>query len=320
MTDDTDPTADTCLHPLPAPGLIRVAGAEASAFLQGQLTQDVRRIDATTTLRAACCNPKGRVLATLRLFARDQALWLWLPAERAAALAQRLKMYVLRAKVELSDVSPQFAALGVSGAGAGARLAGVLGVPVPEQADRALTHDGLTVLGLPAAPPRLAVIGDPARIDALQQALLAAGARAATAEAWAALDIAAGIAEVHGPLVEAFVPQMLNLDRTDGISFSKGCYTGQEIVARVHYLGQIKQRLYRAHVDAPAAPAVAAALIADQAGPNEQAGQIVSVAADPAGGWQMLAVVTTQLAARDAVRLADGTPLRLQPLHAGQDT
>ncbi|HNB91237.1 MAG TPA: tRNA-modifying protein YgfZ, partial [Plasticicumulans sp.] len=158
------------------------------------------------------------------------------------------------------------------------------------------------------------------RIDALQQALLAAGARAATAEDWAALDIAAGIAEVHGPLVEAFVPQMLNLDRTDGISFSKGCYTGQEIVARVHYLGQIKQRLYRAHVDAPAAPAVAEALIADQAGPNEQAGQIVSVAADPAGGWQMLAVVTTQLAARDAVRLADGTPLRLQPLHAGQDT
>ena len=88
----------------------------------------------------------------------------------------------------------------------------------------------------------------------------------------------------------------------------------------MHYLGQIKQRLYRAHVDAPAAPAVAEALIADQAGPNEQAGQIVSVAADPAGGWQMLAVVTTQLAARDAVRLADGTPLRLQPLHAGQDT
>lgn len=300
------------LHPLPPLGLIRAGGADAAVFLQGQLTQDVRRIDAATTLRAACCTPKGRVLATLRLYARDQALWLWLPAERAQALVKRLKMYVLRARVELQDESASQAGFGL--VGAADALEAALGVAVPRSADRALAHGGLSVLCLPGPQLRHAVLGETAAVEALRQQLLAAGVEAGSADGWVALDIAAGIAEVHGPLVEAFVPQMLDLDRSDGISFSKGCYTGQEIVARVHYLGQIRQRLYRLHVAAEHAPQLAQSLGSLHAAANESAGQIVSVAADPQGGWQALAVVPTRLAELGDLQLEDGTPVTLSPV------
>lgn len=308
---------DDCqLCPLPAVGLIRVAGPDAATFLQGQLTQDVRRIDAATTLRAAYCSPKGRVLATLRLFARDGALWLWLPAERAAPVVQRLKLFVLRARVELADATATLAGFGLAGTGAAARLAQMLGVEPPASPNGALDRDGVTLLRLPGTPARYALFAEPPRAARLQAQLLAAGAESAGAQDWDALDIAAGLAEVVDPLVDAYVPQMLNLDLTDGISFAKGCYTGQEIVARTHYLGQLKRRLYRARLDLPEAPPVGTPLAAADAGPGETVGQIVASAPAAAGGICVLAVALIRCVEAGTVRLGtiDGPEPTFDPL------
>ncbi|TCO80420.1 hypothetical protein EV699_11464 [Plasticicumulans lactativorans] len=310
-TDDPLPADFHCpVLPLAA---IRVDGPERSGFLQGQLTHDLRLLGAGRALRAAQCSPKGRVLALARLFERDGAIFLLLPETLVEGTLKRLRMYVLRARVTLAAVAPdELRCSGVAGERAAAALAAHCGA-VPAAADGVVSAAGLTVIRERGPRPRFSVLGAPPALDALHAAL-AAHAPTLDADAWRLAAILAGEPQVHPATVEAFVPQMLNLDALDGVSFAKGCYTGQEIIARAQYLGRIKRRLLIARVTAGEVPAAGTGLWSPAAGEAQEAGTVVEAAPHPAGGYVLSAVVPVELAAAGGLRVgsADGPPL--QPL------
>jgi folate-binding protein YgfZ len=206
--------------PLEHLGILRFRGADTLRFLQGQLSNDVERLRTHPALFAGLHDPQGRVLALLRLFAiDDDHVLAVLPRELLPGVQERLARVVLRAKVRIDVADPEWRAYGLCGpdAEAGARL---------KPAAR-LSDDPLRLLVVaPRHEPQ-------PEGDELES------------EEWEALEVADGIPEVLTATTGQFVSQMLNLDVLDGISFDKGCYTGQEIIARAHYRGRVKRRLQR---------------------------------------------------------------------------
>ncbi len=283
---DDGPLPDCALTDLSHIGLLRVSGEDARDFLQGQLTNDINKVDATHSQLSAYCSPKGRMLASFRILERDDALLLMLPAERLAATLQRLRMFVLRSKVQIEDVSDSLVRIELSGDCA----PDLLPIDPPGEDNGVHSLDGYTVIRVPGDRPRFQVLGDPEAMQALWEE--AAGtARPTSAVAWALLDIRAGIPTVYEATVEAFVPQMTNLHIIDGVSFTKGCYTGQEIVARMHYLGKLKRRMYRVRIDSSDRPAPGEALYSPHSASGQGTGRIVSSAPSPDGGYEALAVI-----------------------------
>ncbi|NCT84993.1 MAG: folate-binding protein YgfZ [Comamonadaceae bacterium] len=213
-------------------GVIRAQGADAASFLHGQLTQDFALLDREHARLAGFCTAKGRLLATMVGWKQgEDEILLALPAETLAATLKRLSMFVLRAKCKLSDASAEFA------------VYGLLGEPATDA--WTLTRDGDAVqVALPGAGRALRV--QPADAPA------PAGA-AMSADDWAFAEAQAGMAWVRGATVEAFVPQMINFEVLGGVNFKKGCYPGQEIVARSQYRGTLKRRLQVFETDGEAA-------------------------------------------------------------------
>lgn len=213
-------------------GVIRAQGADAASFLHSQLTQDFALLDRDHARLAGFCTAKGRLLATMVGWrGGDEEILLALPAETLPATLKRLSMFVLRAKCKLTDASADFAVYGLLGT-------------APTEA-WALGRDGAAVqIALPG-PGRALHVQPP-------DAPAPAGAEL-TAEAWAAAEAEAGMAWVRGATVEAFVPQMINFELLGGVSFKKGCYPGQEIVARSQYRGTLKRRLQVFEINAAAA-------------------------------------------------------------------
>ncbi len=212
-------------------GMLRFSGADAGKFLQGQLSNDVSALAATALLRAGMHNPQGRTLALLWLVAADDGdILAVLPRELLAVIVPLLRRYVLRARLTISDLSTEYRICGLASPDAG-----------------------------PAAPGQRIAYGAQGqqRMLLLQSVREPAPTGAAMArDQWRALDIAAGLPQVYGATSGQFVAQMLNLDCIDAISFTKGCYTGQEVIARAHYRGRIKRRLQR--FSSRAAPRLAA--------------------------------------------------------------
>jgi len=208
---------------LPFLGVLRLVGPDAATFLQGQVTHDTRLLADGRTLLAACSTPQGRVIALPRLRQHGDAVLALLPTELVEPLAARLRRFVLRARVELQVA--RGIAVGWTDAAAGAGDA----------------------VWFDYAPGRRVLAAPDATIAAMAAAPDAAAARRVE-EAWWSADIADGLPQVFAGSSGAFVPQMLNLDLLDGISFAKGCYTGQEIVARTQNLGRIKRRTARFRV------------------------------------------------------------------------
>jgi hypothetical protein len=261
---------------LPFLTTLRLEGADAASFLQGQLTSDVRQLSDGRTQLAAANTPQGRVVALLRLRQHGEAIHALLPRELAAPLSAQLKRYVLRSKVRI-EVDDR---------------------PVAWLDGHAPAPDGALVFQY-----------DPARRVALLPAGTALTDAGPDAEArWLAADVAAGQPQVGAATSGQFVAQMLNLDLLDGISFQKGCYTGQEIVARTQHLGRIKRRLLRYRAAAGPLPAPLAALLQD----GQKVGEVLSAA--PAGdGIELLAVTSLEAASRP-LSLEDGRALEALPL------
>ncbi len=301
----------TALVELSTLSLIRVHGAEALAFLNGQLSNDVRRVDAAHSQLAAWNNAKGRVVALLRVFGRNGDYYLLLPGALHATVLQRLRMFVLRAKATLENADAGLAVFGLAGSQAEALLREAVGEP-PAGANACATHDGVTLVRTSTTPARFLVVA-PTDAAAGLWKRLRTQARPVAADRWRWLDIAAGVPQVYPDTSEAFVPQMLNLELLDGVDFKKGCYPGQEIVARLHYRGGLKQRLYRLHADQevrPGMPVYAPDL------PGQATGAVVDAAAAPSGGTDLLAVLHTTSAARGELHLAteSGPVLRRREL------
>jgi len=309
-------------------GVIGLRGADAQGFLQGQLTCDVREAGPASSRPGALCTPKGRALATFRLWQDDAGYCMQLPAARLDAVRKRLSMYVLRAKVEISDRSDDTVRLGIAGPEGAARLGAALGLP----------HDALPGPGaiIQAGPVQLLGL-DGGRFELVTPCadgprlwhLLCATIRPGGEPAWRWASIMAGEAMLHEATAEQFVPQMLDLDLTGGIGFSKGCYTGQEVIARTQYLGRLKQRLWLGHLAAPEGAARPGALAprseqGDLPAPGtplcsadldgQSTGMVVESAPAPAGGIALLAVIRTDSAQAYPVHLGSLAGPVLHPL------
>jgi tRNA-modifying protein YgfZ len=231
-------------------GLLRFAGPDAHRFLQGQVSNDTGRLLAGAPLLAAYSTPQGRVVAVLHLLPHSSGVIGLLPRELVQPTLQRLRKFVLRAKVTIEDLSEHYGVVGLH-ASEPAR-AGAL--PIPDATAEYVERDGIGVGRLSRGSSRLWVIGPSASLA--EQGIAGStrdGERIEPGhieQAWRLADIRAGLPQVYAATSELFVAQMLNLDLIDGISFTKGCFTGQEIIARTQHLGRIKRRMFRLQLPA----------------------------------------------------------------------
>jgi len=221
-------------------GLLRFLGADAISFLQGQLSNDMRQLAAGSPLLAAYSSPQGRVLALLRVLPHSTGPVAILPRELVQPTLEQLGKFILRAKVRIENAGD---ALEVAASHASSDLES-RGIAVPETDRGYAEHNDIGVARVSRHADRYWVIGSRARLA--EHGFADGDADAARAEHdWRLADIRAGLPQIYAQTRELFVAQMLNLDLLDGISFSKGCYTGQEIIARTQHRGRIKRRLFR---------------------------------------------------------------------------
>jgi hypothetical protein len=282
---------------------LTIAGPDATSFLHGQFTNDVAGLAVGAVQYNGYCSPKGRMLANFPLARIEDAEYLLVaPADIGRALVRRLRMFVLRSKVVVTPLAESHACIGSAGPGGAG--------PQPFLVRR---EEGLTVLGLPDG--RVLAVCAASAAQPFWKAIVRS-ATPAGAPVWDWLAISAGIPVVTTATQDRFVPQMLNWELVGGVNFQKGCYPGQEIVARMHYLGKLKERLYRGHVAAEGPITPGAPLYGAQFG-EQACGTIVNAAPAPGGGTDVLAVIQIASAQHDRVRLAaaaDGPVLELLPL------
>jgi folate-binding protein YgfZ len=295
-----DPTQAVRAVLLPGFGVLRIAGQDAVPFLQGQFTNDVRLLDDGRTQVAACCTNQGRVIALVRLRQTDEAIYALLPTDLLGKLAAHLRKFVLRAQVDLL----QAADLQVGAILTGDVAAGTLAHDTFDAAIQTMSPVPLAgsteVVTFHYAPGREVVAAPPAAWRSISG--LSFNRTDPRAEAqWLAADIAAGLPHVFATTAEQFTPQMLNVDLLDGVSFTKGCYTGQEIVARTHHLGRVKRRTMRFQIAGSGdAPAPLSNLLLDGAKAAD-----VLMTAPTANGIELLAVTNLDATGR-TLMTADG--------------
>lgn len=252
--------------------LLRFTGSDAAAFLQGQVSNDTQRLAAGSALLSAYSSAQGRVLAVMTLLPHSTGIVAILPVSLVSPIAARLRKFILRSKVAIEEAPADLVAAGVLGSGPSAAA----GLPLPQQIGAYVETGGTGIARLRDPHPRHWIVGPAATLDALG-IVVAADAT----PTWRLADVQAGLPQVYAENGEEFVAQMLNLDLLDGISFSKGCYTGQEIIARTQHRGRIKRRMFRVAIAGDtAAPPIPGALVrlADGRG-----GRIVEVARSGAG-------------------------------------
>jgi len=281
-------------------GVIRAVGADAAAFLQGQLTNDVAGLGADDVRLAGFCSAKGRLQASFVVWrsSADEFL-LVCAADLLAATLKRLSMFVLRAKCKLSDASAEVGLWGLAGASAAA-VAPTLGVWTHRR------HGETTVVRLPDAGGscRLLVAASGADAPVFE------GVGALAPSDWNGLDVQSGIVTIEAATVDRFVPQMVNFELVGGVDFRKGCYPGQEVVARSQYRGTTKRRTFLFESDSPA---MAGQDVFLAGGAGEPVGTVANAASRP-GGAGSVALVEVRLAALGDGELrlgsADGPALR----------
>ncbi len=290
-------TATLCAEP--EFGLLSFTGPDAESFLQGQLSSDVKALAQGAVQWSSYNSPKGRMLATLLLWRHGHdSIRALVPAALAEPLRKRLSMYVLRSKLAVVDLSSTHVMLGVGGARGSEAVAAACGrAPARGQV---LASETESLVGFPDG--RIVVVTTKASGEPMA-AKLADHAAAIGSETWRWLGIRAGVPTIHAATQDQFVLQTTNWDVLGGVSFQKGCYPGQEVVARTQYLGRLKERMHLFHVDGPppaAGTRLYAPIFEDQA-----CGTVVDAASAPEGGADLLAVV--QLSALDGT-LRLGTP------------
>lgn len=296
----TSPLFQGVTPPLAALGVIRAEGADAAAFLHGQLTQDFLLLKDDTARLAALCSPKGRMLASFVAWRQAPEQFLLVCArDLLAPTLKRLSMFVLRAKVKLSDATADFDVRGL----AGTAIAAAGADPAAAPGQRLAPAEGLSVVALHGCEgvPRalwLAPAGTPAPAGSTL-----------SPETWAWSEVMSGVVAISAPVADAFVPQMLNYESVGGVNFKKGCYPGQEVVARSQFRGTLKRRGYVMTAEAP----LAAGQEVFGADPEQPVGTVAAAAPAPGGGW--VAFVSMQTAALEAGGLRAGeAPLTVQPL------
>ena len=295
--------------------LLAASGEDAAKFLHGQLTNDVEHLNQNEVRLAGYCTPKGRLQATFLMWRDAESVYLQLPRELAAPLQKRLQMFIMRAKAKLVDASdlPQYqVVLGLGGAKANAVLEAHFGALPPAPYTR-IDHElgALLRLGDALGAPRYQWLMSRETVQALWPAL-STSLMAGGDQAWSLAGIHAGVPQVTLNTQEQFVPQMINFELLGGVNFKKGCYPGQEIVARSQYLGKLKRRTALVSIeDAFAVPGTEVFAPSD---PEQPCGMIVNAAQNGTGGIDALVEMKLAALEQGEVRLgsAAGAPLSFQ--------
>ena len=274
----------TVIAPLSHLGLLECTGDEAKTFLHNQVTSDINHLGADAAQHSAWCSGKGRMVASFLLFRNGPDFLIQLSADLVPMIHKRLQMYILRAKVKVADLSGSRELIGLSGPQAEAALLAAK-LPLPGKALDSAAFEHGKVIRLDTTRFEIIVASDAAP-ELWRQ--LAASARPVGTPAWQWLDIKAGIPLIGAATKEEFVPQMANFDQLGGVSFHKGCYPGQEVIARTQYLGKVKRHLYRI---AASAPLAAGNPIYSPENPEHPCGMVANAAPAPDGGYVALAVI-----------------------------
>lgn len=285
---------------------LEISGADAQTFLQGQCTQDVSTLTPGKAQFSAWCSPKGRMLANFILFPMAENVYrLILSADLADFALKRLSMFILRSRVRIVAEPVMF--LGLSGT-----IPAIAEIAFPKAPLEVTQADGLCAIRLPHPDLRLILCLPPERLADLWPSL-SAHALPVGQPVWHWLDIRAGLPWITEATREEFVPQMADFEKL-GVSFRKGCYVGQEVVARAQHLGKVKRHLYRLKSATPLQPgeALFSPNCAEQ--PNQTAGKVVTAAPDPTGGHAALAVLLEQGAASLRQGGIEGTPIEAEPV------
>jgi folate-binding protein YgfZ len=259
------PVPSEQLRRLPHLAPIVVSGPDAKTFLQGQLSSDLTRLTPAQIDLTSCNSAQGRVQAVIWLIERSDGICLLVPSSMTDALLARLRKYVLRAKVKLEPAADKY------------QIGGAIGLSLGTAPRTHQEIEGQSWIAWPGETPRvLCLTGTDHSLPTSTE----------FSADWRRVDIASGLPQVYPETHEAFVAQMLNLDALGGISFDKGCYTGQEIIARTHYRGTIKRRMFRFRAAADA-PTPGTRIVVQE----QHAGEVVD-AVPTADGCELLAVVT----------------------------
>jgi hypothetical protein len=300
--------ADTAFYcTLSHEGILALRGPDANKFLQGQVTCNLNYLSDSQCSLGARCTPKGRMQSSFRIVSVTDGYLLAMANELLEAQLSDLKKYAVFSKSKLTDESQAWLRLGLNGADDALRS---LGLELPTDADSVVRHQELLALRLSDGRAELWV---PAAQAEAIKAQLAAQLPEAPLNDWLLAQIRAGIGQVMGSTRELFIPQMINLQAVGGVSFKKGCYTGQEIVARMQYLGKLKRRLYRLELHDSQVPEPATALFSSARASS--VGEVV-VAARSGTGVELLAVLQDEAALDGHIHLgsAEGSTLSVLDL------
>lgn len=300
--------ADTAFYcTLSHEGILALRGPDANKFLQGQVTCNLNYLSDSQCSLGARCTPKGRMQSSFRIVSVTDGYLLAMANELLEAQLTDLKKYAVFSKSKLTDDSQDWLRLGLNGADDALRS---LGLELPADADSVVRHQELLALRLSDGRAELWV---PAAQAEAVKAQLAAQLPEAPLNDWLLAQIRAGIGQVMGSTRELFIPQMINLQAVGGVSFKKGCYTGQEIVARMQYLGKLKRRLHRLELHDSQVPEPATALFSSARASS--VGEVV-LAARSGTGVELLAVLQDEAALDGHIHLgsAEGSTLSVLDL------
>lgn len=306
-----DPYPPCALFDFSHQGLIRVSGEDAQSFLQGQFTNDTREVTESHSQLSAYCSPKGRMLANFRIFLHQGDYFLQMPRDTHETVLKRLPMFVLMSKAKVTDASDEVICIGLAGDCAGSLLQQKLSA-IPDVPGAVVQHGEITLIRVPGEPARFEICGTVDAVTALWGEL-AKEAQPANRDYWSLLDIRAGIPTIYRQTADAFVPQMTNMQQIDGVSFTKGCYTGQEVVARMKYLGKLKRRMYLASVDSATRPRPGDELFAPGSDSAQGAGKVVDASPSPNGGYELLVVAEIKSFEEHSLHLQDDSGPKLIP-------
>ena len=304
--------------PLTQFGVIDATGDDAASFLHGQLTNDTQHLDAANARLAGYCSAKGRLLASFLTWRSGDTIRLLVSKDVQAAVQKRLSMFVLRAKAKLVDASGELAVIGLAGDVRKA-LSGVFDA-LPDGVHVKVDGPTGSLIRVPDALGRLRYlwVGPKAQVES-QLALLDDKLKRVSPAVWDWLDIRAGEPRITQPVVEQFVPQMVNFDVLGAVNFRKGCYPGQEVVARSQYRGTIKRRTSLANVAGNLDTVRAGAELFHSDDPGQPCGMVVNAASAPEGGVDLLVEIKLAALENGSVHLgaADGPALRFLALPYG---
>lgn len=269
--------------------IIVVAGNDAAKFMQGQFTNDVNIINEETSQLNAFCNKKGRMVANFRAFEHRGNYFLSIKSNLVEQSIAHLQNYVIRSHVAIQDVSEQMIHLGVSGKNSTEFLTPFI-ENINQEIDSVSHNDDYIAVRVAGKQPRYEVFCSLEHAKALWRAI-SQQADVVDSSSWDYLNIQAGLPFIDAGTSGEFVPQMANMELINGISFTKGCYTGQEIVARMHYLGKLKKRCYKINIDTDKKPNNGDKLFAENARAGQNTGAIIQAEKNPESGYDALAVI-----------------------------